>query len=118
MTLPGNISALDAIAAAVFLFCWFGFIMLANFVNDRRPSLISAMRHFRRQWIERMSERDNHIGDAALLSNLLRGALFFASHHRVHSRRSRGPSGYGAQSCRGDLANCPTPAPPINVSPR
>lgn len=79
MTLPGNISALDAIAAAVFLFCWFGFILLANYVNDRRPSLISAMRHFRRQWIERMSERDNHIGDAALLSNLLRGALFFAS---------------------------------------
>lgn len=74
-TLP----ALDLIAAAVFLACWFGFVGLANFVDTRRSSLISAMRIFRQRWIERMSERDNHIGDAALLSNLLRGALFFAS---------------------------------------
>lgn len=74
-TLP----ALDIIAASVFLACWFGFVFLANLVHTRRPSLISTMRHFRQRWIERMSERDNHIGDAALLSNLLRGALFFAS---------------------------------------
>lgn len=79
MTLPANIPILDVIAACVFFAGWFGFVALANSVTDRRPSLITAMRHFRRVWIERMSERDNHIGDAALLSNLLRGALFFAS---------------------------------------
>ena len=69
----------DLIASAAFLVCWLGFVVLANRAHTRRPSLISAVRHFRQQWIERMTERDNHVADAALLSNLLRGALFFAS---------------------------------------
>ncbi len=79
MPLLDTLHLLDIIAASVFLVCWVGFVFLANRVNTQRPSLISTMRHFRQRWIERMSERDNHIGDAALLSNLLRGALFFAS---------------------------------------
>ncbi len=78
MNLPGGLPTLDLVAAAVFLACWFGFVILANFVEPRRASLISAMRTFRQHWIERMTERDNHVADAALLSNLLRGALFFA----------------------------------------
>lgn len=78
MNLPGGLPTLDLVAAAVFLACWFGFVILANFVEPRRASLISAMRTFRQHWIERMTGRDNHVADAALLSNLLRGALFFA----------------------------------------
>ena len=69
----------DYIAAAVFLICWLGYGFLARAVAKRRPSMMSAVRTFRHRWIERMCERDNHIADAALLSNLLRGALFFAS---------------------------------------
>lgn len=41
--------------------------------------MITVIRTFRHRWIERMCERDNHVADAALLSNLIRGALFFAS---------------------------------------
>lgn len=78
MTLPSALPTLDLVASAVFLACWLGFVILANFVEPRRASLISAMRTFRQQWIARMTERDNHVADAALLSNLLRGALFFA----------------------------------------
>lgn len=79
MPLLDTLKILDIAAGIVFLISWLGFVFLANRINTERPSLISTMRHFRQRWIERMTERDNHIGDAALLSNLLRGALFFAS---------------------------------------
>lgn len=69
----------DFVAAFVFLVCWLGYGQLANFIATRRPSMITAVRTFRHRWIERICERDNHIADAALLSNLIRGALFFAS---------------------------------------
>jgi uncharacterized membrane protein len=69
----------DVIAASVFLLCWLGYGQVANWVALKRPSLVSAVRSFRQRWIERICERENHTADATLLSNLLRGALFFAS---------------------------------------
>lgn len=69
----------DAFAAVVFVFCWFGYGRAAALVARKRPSLISEMQTHRRAWIERMCSSDNHVADAALLGNLLRGALFFAS---------------------------------------
>jgi uncharacterized membrane protein len=74
-----NAQALDVIAACVFLLCWLGYGRLARHIAKTRPSMMSAVRTFRHRWMERMCERDNHVADAALLSNLLRGALFFAS---------------------------------------
>jgi uncharacterized membrane protein len=41
--------------------------------------LVSALRTFRRRWIEQLCQRENHQSDATILGNLLRGALFFAS---------------------------------------
>ncbi|MCB1485066.1 MAG: DUF599 domain-containing protein [Hyphomicrobiaceae bacterium] len=76
---PGNVPPLDIAAASLFLLCWVGYGLLAQSFIGKHTSLLSVMRVFRKRWIERMTERDNHIGDAALLSNLLRGALFFAS---------------------------------------
>ncbi len=78
MMIPGGTIA-DVIAVVVFLLCWLGFGPVANWVALKRPSLMSAVRLFRKRWIERMCERDNHTADATLLSNLLRGALFLAS---------------------------------------
>jgi uncharacterized membrane protein len=69
----------DVVSAAVFLLCWLGYGQIAKWVAGRRPSLMSAVKSFRQTWIERLSERENHTADATLLSNLLRGALFFAS---------------------------------------
>ena len=69
----------DAIALGCFMICWFGYSQMAKLLTQRRASLISTVKVFRERWMRRMCERDNHIADAALLSNLLRGALFFAS---------------------------------------
>lgn len=69
----------DFIAATVFLFCWLGYGQVAKRLAVTRPSLVSAVMVFRQRWIERMCERENHTADATLISNLLRGALFFAS---------------------------------------
>ena len=69
----------DAIALAFFLLCWFGYGAIARWLGRRRPSLISSVNVFRARWMRRVCERDSHIADAALLGNLLRGALFFAS---------------------------------------
>lgn len=74
-----NAPLLDAIALACFLTCWFGYGRMARILALRRADLISAVSTFRELWMSRMCERDNHIADATLLSNLLRGALFFAS---------------------------------------
>jgi len=71
--------ALDLAALALFLVCLFSYGLLANRVVTRRLSLVTAMRAFRYRWIERMGDRDLHVADAALLGNLLRGTLFFAS---------------------------------------
>lgn len=70
---------LDAIALALFLACWVGYAHIVQRVDERRPHLLSVVRSFRKRWIERLCERENHVADAALISNLLRGALFFAS---------------------------------------
>lgn len=75
LTLP----LVDAIALFCFLLCWLGYGVIARWLRRRRPSLISAVNEFRSRWMRRVCERDSHIADAALLGNLLRGALFFAS---------------------------------------
>ncbi|HPG89905.1 MAG TPA: DUF599 domain-containing protein [Hyphomicrobium sp.] len=69
----------DVVAVAVFFACWFGYGPSANILARSRPSLMAAVRIFRHAWIARMCARENHVSDAALLGNLLRGALFFAS---------------------------------------
>jgi len=73
--LPPN----DAIALACFLVCWGGYGAMARWLSRRRPSLISSVNVFRGRWMRRICLRDSHVADAALLGNLLRGALFFAS---------------------------------------
>lgn len=74
-----QIPAIDLITGTIFVLCWFGYGFVAKLIAQRRPSMMATVRGFRQRWIERMAERDNHIADAALISNLLRGALFFAS---------------------------------------
>lgn len=74
-----NAKILDVVALVVFLLCWLGYGRVATWLALKRPSLMSAVRLFRQRWVERMCERENHTADATLLSNLLRGALFFAS---------------------------------------
>ena len=74
-SLPVN----DAIALVSFLLCWLGYGAAARWLAPRRSSLLTCVNVFRERWMRRICERPSHIADAALLGNLLRGALFFAS---------------------------------------
>ena len=69
----------DVAAALLFFACSMGFGKAAEFYSARRPGIVQRMRGYRHRWIVRSCERDNHISDATIMSNLLRGALFFAS---------------------------------------
>jgi len=74
-----DITVLDAVALVWFFACWIGYGRFAERRARSAPSLIVALRAFRVRWIERICAREQHQADATLLSNLLRGALFFAS---------------------------------------
>ena len=78
MTIPA-LTIIDILAFAVFATAWLAFGLGADRLGARRPHLMASVRTYRRRWIERTCERDNHTADATLLSNLLRGSLFFAS---------------------------------------
>ncbi len=69
----------DTVALVCFLLCWGGFGAMARWLGRKKPCLISSVNAFRARWMRQICQRDSHIADAALLGNLLRGALFFAS---------------------------------------
>jgi uncharacterized membrane protein len=74
MTLPLGI--LDAIAVALFLGAW----LAHHFFSERRSNgLNSAMARRRRDWMERMAERDARMPDSITNQGLQNGAAFFAS---------------------------------------
>ncbi len=69
----------DLFAAFFFIALWVGYTFFADWWATRRPSLFSAMRAYRLQWMRAMLTRDNRLLDAAILQNLLAGTNFFAS---------------------------------------
>jgi uncharacterized membrane protein len=74
-----DVTAFDILALVWFLVCWIGFGQFSRWRAKSTPSLVTALREFRSRWMERICAREQHQADATLLSNLLRGALFFAS---------------------------------------
>jgi uncharacterized membrane protein len=74
-----NATPHDILAFSVFLICSVGYSLIASHLTRRRLSTVAAITLFRHRWAKRMMDRENHIADAALLGNLLRGALFFSS---------------------------------------
>jgi uncharacterized membrane protein len=72
-------STLDLFAVVLFLALWIGYTFFADALTLKRPSLFSAMQHYRLMWMRRMLERDNRIVDSSILRNLLSGSNFFAS---------------------------------------
>jgi len=69
----------DILSVGYFLLCWIGFGRFSSWRARSSPGLVAALRQFRRRWMERLCQRENHQSDAAILGNLVRGALFFAS---------------------------------------
>jgi uncharacterized membrane protein len=74
-----DLSPLDLIAAGWFAVCWVGYAFFSEWRGRHRPSLLSRMDHYRREWMRRMVQRDNRIVDAAIVQNLFQGNNFLAS---------------------------------------
>ncbi len=71
--------ALDLAALGLLALSWFGYAALADSRAWGPRSLSAAMNVQRLHWLQAMAERDNRIGDAALIGNLMRSVSFFAS---------------------------------------
>jgi uncharacterized membrane protein len=74
-----DLTVFDVLAFGYFLVCWIGFGQFARWRAGSSHGLVAALRAFRRRWMERVCQRENHQADATVLGNLVRGALFFAS---------------------------------------
>jgi uncharacterized membrane protein len=68
----------DALALALFIACWVGFGRFSVWKAKRDASLMGTLRLYRIAWMERMSQRDAHQADAAILNNIIRNVHFFA----------------------------------------
>ena len=71
--------SIDLVALLWFFVLWAGYTVFAERRVQKRPSLVVAMRRFRREWFSYMLTRENRIGDIAALNSLFTNATFFAS---------------------------------------
>jgi len=73
-------TTLDYVALTWFLVGWFGYQQFAAWAaGTGRPSLMSVMGQYRRDWWHGMIGRELRIVDATILTNLSNSATFFAS---------------------------------------
>ncbi|HEV7929043.1 MAG TPA: DUF599 domain-containing protein [Nitrosospira sp.] len=69
----------DWIALGWFLLMWVGYDQFAERWSVKHPSLLREMNNYRREWMLRVTHRDNRIADVALMANLSSSPTFFAS---------------------------------------
>ena len=76
-TLP--LTWLDLLALAFFAGLWTGYQWYSDYSGTPRPRLGREMDRYLRDWIARMTERDNRMVDVNVLRTLTRSSQFFAS---------------------------------------
>ena len=69
----------DWIAFFWFFAGWIGYLFFAGWRAKRRPGLVTRLDHYRKRWMEQVSQREIRIGDVSILANLSNGSTFFAS---------------------------------------
>jgi uncharacterized membrane protein len=69
----------DWIAIGWFLVMWIGYDQFSERWSINHPSLLRQMNNYRREWMLRLTQRDNRIADVALMANLSSSPTFFAS---------------------------------------
>jgi uncharacterized membrane protein len=69
----------DWIAVVWFIVMWIGYDRFAERWSLSHPSLLRQVNHYRREWMLRVTDRDNRIVDVALMANLSSSPTFFAS---------------------------------------
>ena len=70
---------IDGIALAWFLIMWIGYDRFADYWSQSHSSLLRHVNEARRDWMLRLTYRDNRIADVALMANLSSSPTFFAS---------------------------------------
>ncbi len=73
------IPIIDVLVLAWFIACWAGYVVFARRKSGHTPSLVVAMRVYRREWFRHMLGHENRIGDIGALNSLVTGSTFFAS---------------------------------------
>jgi uncharacterized membrane protein len=70
---------IDFLALAWFLLMWIGYDRFADYWSQSHSSLLRHVNEARRDWMLRLTYRDNRIPDVALMANLSSSPTFFAS---------------------------------------
>jgi len=70
---------IDFLALAWFLLMWIGYDRFADYWSQSHSSLLRHVNEARRDWMLRLTYRDNRILDVALMANLSSSPTFFAS---------------------------------------
>lgn len=74
-----DLTAFDAIAVLWFFGLWAGYQHYTKVVAKSRPSLMSVMAQYRRDWWTNMVSRELKVIDTGIITNLSNSATFFAS---------------------------------------
>ncbi|MBM3393877.1 MAG: DUF599 family protein [Betaproteobacteria bacterium] len=74
-----DLTAFDAIGLLWFFILWLGYQRYAYIQGRARPSLMSVMAQYRRDWWANMVARELRVIDTGILTNLSNSATFFAS---------------------------------------
>ena len=77
--LPLSLSPLDVAALVWFILVWGGYNLVIDRVLGRHGGLNSQMNLIREVWMRRMFAREDRVGDAILLGQLIQSVSFFAS---------------------------------------
>lgn len=70
---------IDCFALFWFLLMWIGYDRFADFWSNSHASLLRHVNEARRDWMLRLTYRENRIADVALMANLSSSPTFFAS---------------------------------------
>jgi len=77
--LPFSMSLLDVAALVWFFLVWGGYNLVIDRLLGRHGGLNSQMNLIREVWMRRMFGREDRVGDAILLGQLIQSVSFFAS---------------------------------------
>ena len=72
-------SWIELAAPAVFLACWVGYWLVADFMQLGHRSLMQRMNEYRHAWLLQMLVRDNRMVDVQVVQTLVHNVSFFAS---------------------------------------
>lgn len=77
--MPSDATPLDLIAVVWFLGAWTAFTLVQDYLLKERVAVNQHLTLIRREWMERMLERDNRIMDSQLVGHTMNSCTFFAS---------------------------------------